>query len=222
MPELSTLTPERIFRSHRSIFNSIIEVNEESLVQIDVSEPLHYADGSESPQSLATRIGVEWNDKGFLIYFRGRFDHLRMIHDNEKARVNAKTYNLWELSDVFEVFIGVDAKQTKLYKEFQVAPDSRWIDIDVNRQLGISNHHWYSGFHCKSFIDEEMNVWTSVFELPWSCFGLNKKTEDVWNVNFYRASGAFHGQELLAWSPTGYGEKCFHRPEHFGKIEFVQ
>ncbi len=222
MPESSINTSEKIFRSYRSIFTSIDEVTEESLTHIDVSDPLYFADGNEPPQSLATRIGVEWNDKGILVYFRGRFDHLRMIDENEKSIVNAKTYKLWELSDVFEVFIGVNSKQTKLYKEFQVSPDARWIDIDVNKQLGISNHHWYSGLQCRSFIDDDMKIWSSVFELPWSCFGLNKKTDDVWNANFYRASGAFHGEELLAWSPTGYGEKCFHRPEHFGKIEFIQ
>ncbi len=222
MSESSIVLSEKIIHSSRSIFSSIDEVTEESLTQIDVSDPLHFADDTEPPQSLATRIGVEWNDKGLLVYFRGRFDRLRMIDGNEKTGTNTKTYKLWELSDVFEVFIGVNSKQTKLYKEFQVSPDARWIDIDVNKQLGISNHYWYSGFQCKSFIDEEMKVWTSIFELPWSCFGVNKKTDDVWHANFYRASGEHHGEELLAWAPTGYGEKCFHRPEHFGKIEFIQ
>jgi hypothetical protein len=222
MSESSITTPEKIFHSYRSMFRSIAEITEESLVQIDVTEPLYLADGAEPPQTLATRIGVEWNDNGILIYFRGRYEHLRMISDKKQNGINSKTYKLWEQSDVFEVFIGVHAKQTKLYKEFQVSPDARWIDIDVNKQLGISNHHWYSGFQCRSFIDDDLNIWTSVFELPWSCFGLNKKTDDVWNVNFYRASGSFHGEELMAWSPTGYGEKCFHRPENFGEIKFVQ
>ena len=221
MSESPLITSEKIFRSYRSLFSSINEVTEESLAQIDISDPLHFADDTEPPQSLATRIGVEWNNKGILIYFRGRFEQLRMINGTEELGKNTKTHKLWELSDVFEVFIGVDAKQTKLYKEFQVSPDARWIDIDVNKQLGISNHQWYSGFQCKSFIDNDMKVWTSIFELPWSCFGVTQKNDDVWNANFYRASGAFHGEQLLAWSPTGYGEKCFHRPEHFGKIEFI-
>jgi hypothetical protein len=219
---MSEISSEKIFCSHRSVYSSIAEVTEESLTHIDVSEPLYYADGTEPPQTLGTGIGVEWNDIGVLIYFRGRFENLRMLSKEKTIEVSTKTYKLWEQSDVFEVFIGVHAKQTKLYKEFQVSPDARWIDIDVNKQLGISNHHWYSGFQCKSFIDEDMKIWTSVFELPWNCFGPNKKTDDVWYANFYRASGTFHGEELLAWSPTGYGEKCFHRPEHFGKIEFVQ
>lgn len=222
MSESSPFTFEKKVICHRSIFSSIVEITEESLNHVDVSDPLSFADGTEPPQSLATRIGIEWNDHGLLIYFRGRFEQLRMIGDDERTGINSKTYTLWEQSDVFEVFIGVNAKQTMQYKEFQVSPDGRWIDIDVNRQLGVSNHHWYSGLRCKSFIDDDLKIWSSVFELPWSCFGLNKKTHDVWNANFYRASGTFHGEELLTWSPTGYGEKCFHRPQYFGKIEFVQ
>jgi len=221
MSESAIHTSEKIFRSYRSSFTSISEITNESLAHIDISDPLQLADGAEPPQSIATRFGIEWNDNGLLIYFRGMFEHLRLISDSENKGLNSKTYKLWEQSDVFEVFIGVNAKQTKLYKEFQVSPDGRWIDIDVNKQLGISNHHWYSGLQCKSFIDEEMKIWSSVIELPWSCFGLNKKIDDIWYANFYRASGAYHGEELLAWSPTGYGEKCFHRPEHFGKIEFI-
>ncbi|MDP1677992.1 MAG: carbohydrate-binding family 9-like protein [Bacteroidota bacterium] len=222
MSESTIITSEKIFRCFRSSFTSIAEVTKESLIRIDVNDPLYLADGTEPPQSLTTRVGVEWNDKGILIFFRGRFEHLRMISEGKKTGINSKTYKLWEQSDVFEVFIGVNVKQTKLYKEFQVSPDAQWIDIDVNKQLKISNHHWYSGFQCRSFIDDDMKIWTSVFELPWNCFGLNKKIGDVWHANFYRASGSFHGEELLAWSPTGYGEKCFHRPEYFGKIEFIQ
>ncbi len=212
---------EKILLSFRSVFTSIAEITGETIAHIDVNEPLYLADGAEPPQSIATRIGVEWNDNGLLIYFRGRYEQLRVIKDQKKIGENSKTHKLWEQSDVFEVFIGAHAKQSKMYKEFQVSPDARWIDIDVNKQLGISNHFWYSGLQCKSFIDEDLKIWSSVIELPWNCFGLNKKTEDIWYVNFYRASGTFHGDELMAWSPTGYGEKCFHRPEHFGKLEFV-
>lgn len=222
MSQPSEIQNRKIVQAHRSSFNSITEIDESSLMHIDTNEPLHFADGNEPPQSIATRIGVEWNESGILIYFRGRYEQLRLAPIDVKNIPNSKTHKLWELSDVYEVFIGVNASETKIYKEFQVAPDSRWIDIDVNKQLGISNHFWHSGFIARSFVDKEMQIWTSIFELPWNCFGLNKKYEDKWNVNFYRASGKFHGDELLAWSATGYGEKCFHRPEHFGTIEFIK
>jgi len=214
------MSSEKIIHCHRSDFISIDEIDESSFAHIDVSEPLNLADGSEPPQSIATRVGMEWNDNSLLVYFRGRFEELRCASAEENHNNNTKTDRLWELSDVYEVFIGVNAKDTKRYKEFQASPDSRWMDSDVNRQVGVSNHYWYSGMRCRSIIDNDLKIWTSILELPWNCFGMNKRNEDIWNINFYRASGKHHGDELLAWSATGYGEKCFHRPEHFGTIEF--
>jgi len=217
-----TLSDEKIIQCRRSNFTSIDEIDEFAFSHIDISEPLNFADGSEPPPSIATRFGLEWNESGLLIYFRGRFDKLRYSPLGQQSVLNSKTHKLWEESDVYEIFIGPNAKVTKRYKEFQVSPDARWIDIDVNRQIGISNHFWYSGMRCRSIIDQEMQIWTSVVEIPWNCFGSNKKTEDIWHANFYRASGTHHGDELLAWSATGYGDKCFHRPEHFGTIEIVR
>lgn len=216
------MAEQKIIHCHRSSFSSIDEIEESSFAHIDVSEPLMNADGSEPPQSIASRVGLEWNKDSLFVFFRGRFEALRLMPNDELNRLTGKTYKLWEQSDVFEVFIGRDAKKTGLYKEFQVSPDSRWIDIDVNKQLGISNHHWHSGMRCRSIIDSEMQIWTSIIELPWSCFGSHQGADDLWNVNFYRASGTFHGDQLMTWSPTGYGDHCFHRYEHFGTIEFVK
>jgi hypothetical protein len=216
------MSDTKVIQCHRSEFSSITEIGESAISQIDISEPLNFADGAEVPQSIATRFGIEWNDSGLLVYFRGRFEQLRYLPQDKQSAPNSKTPKLWEVSDVYEIFIGPDAKNTMRYKEFQVSPDARWVDIDVDRQLGISNHHWYSGMQCRSMIDHELRIWTSIAELPWNCFGPNKKTGEIWNANFYRASGKYHGDELLAWSATGYGEKCFHRPEHFGTINFVK
>lgn len=213
---------KNVIHCRRTGFSSIAEIDDAALAHIDIGEHLLMADGTEPPSSIDTRVGVEWNDTGILVYFRGRFDTLRCAPESLPATPHAKTHKLWELSDVFEVFIGVNASNTRCYKEFQVAPDARWMDIDVHRPLGISNHQWYSGMQCRSILDHEMNVWSSIIELPWNCFGVHQKTEDVWHANFYRASGTFHGDQLLAWSTTGYGEKCFHRPEHFGTIQFEQ
>ncbi|MCK9409529.1 MAG: carbohydrate-binding family 9-like protein [Bacteriovoracaceae bacterium] len=211
---------DKIISCRHSEFSSINKIDESALANIDFAEQLVMADGTEPPASIDTRVGIEWNDNGLLVFFHGRFDTLRLAPDLVPMPAHAKTHNLWELSDVYEVFIGVHASQSKLYKEFQVSPEGRWLDIDVNKQLGISNHYWYSGLQCCSFVDNEMKIWSSIIELPWNCFGLHTRTEDVWHANFYRASGTHHGDELMAWSPTGYGEKCFHRSEHFGTIQF--
>lgn len=212
----------KTIQAHQSRFSSIDEFDENTFHEIETNEMLHLADGNEPPASIATRVGVEWNSCGLFVYFRGMFEQLRLPLAKDHTLNQGKTYRLWELSDVYEVFIGIRARETRMYKEFQIAPDGQWFDSDVNRQLGMSNHYWHSSFRCKSFVDKEFHIWSAILELPWSCFGLQKKQEVPLDVNFYRASGKRHGDELLSWSPTGYGEKCFHRPEHFGSIVCVE
>lgn len=216
---VSTVRP--VIPSPRSHFRSIDAIDEGGLGLVNFTEVLSFADGSRVPPELMTQVGVEWNERSLFVYFRGRFETLRSATNLSPEMLQKKTYRLWEVSDVYEVFIGPKAVRNRMYKEFQAAPDNRWIDIDVFNALGTSNHHWYSGCRMKSFVDNEMKIWSAVFELPWNCFGASYDTEPDWNVNFYRATGKFHGDELLAWSPVGTGEKCFHRPQHFGRIQFL-
>ncbi|NUN69764.1 MAG: hypothetical protein HUU02_08655 [Bacteroidetes bacterium] len=211
---------EKTIHCRRSPFPSIDLMDDADIDHFVTADHLLMVDGTEPPSTIDTQVGIEWNENGFIVCFRGRFNTLRLAPPVEPSPHQGKTYHLWELSDVYEVFMGVDAARTLRYKEFQVSPDARWIDIDVDKNLGISNHHWYSGLQCRSVVDQEMKIWSSVIELPWNCFGQHRRTEDHWNINLYRATGAFHGDELLAWSPTGTGPKCFHRPEHFGTIIF--
>lgn len=211
----------KVITAHHSRFASLHDIEESDLSFVNFSETLVAADGSPAEPSTMTQVGVEWNEHSLFIFFRGRFSRLRYETNPAERVLKEKTPRLWEVSDVYEVFIGPKAKERKMYKEFQVAPDGRWIDIDVFNALGTSNHSWYSGFKAASFVDEEMKIWSSVFDLPWNCFGASYDNETEWNVNFYRASGNFHGDELFAWSPPGTGPRCFHRPEHFGKIHFI-
>lgn len=204
----------------RSAFSSIDQVDAAAMATISLPERLLQNDGTEAPPTIGTLCGIEWNEHGFLVFFRGLYNDLRMSRAPLPERLPAKSHALWESSDVFECFIGPDASRTKGYKEFQVSPDGRSIDIDVQEQLGTTNPYWYSGSRCRSFVEPVAKRWSAVMELPWGCFGSHRRTEERWNVNLYRASGAFHGDELLAWSPPGTGPRCFHRPEHFGTIIF--
>lgn len=185
-------------------------------------ETLSFNDGRSVPDTIRTEAGLQWNDRGLLAFFRGRFVALRGETDVPPDMLERKTKHLWEKSDVFELFVGPGAAEERMYKEFQVAPNGEWIDIDVFLALGTSNHEWYSGCAMRSFVDHGERLWCAVMELPWSCFGERPERGRAWYANLYRASGAFHGDELLAWSPVGTGPKCFHRPDHFGRIEFIE
>ncbi|KAB2926023.1 MAG: hypothetical protein F9K22_01660 [Bacteroidetes bacterium] len=206
----------------RSALNGIDRADLSFIMGLTGLEGLSFNDGRPVPETIRTEAGLQWNDRGLLAFFRGRFITLRGETILPPGVLEQKTKHLWEKSDVFELFVGPGAAESRMYKEFQVAPNGEWIDIDVFLALGTSNHDWYSGCAMRSFVDEGERRWCAVMELPWTCFGARPETERPWYVNFYRASGAFHGDELLAWSPVGTGPKCFHRPEHFGRIEFIE
>lgn len=180
------------------------------------------ADGTVPPSELETRVKACWNATFLFVVFQGKYRELRIARSLPIDKKTGKTYVLWEQSDVYEVFIGSNARTTRKYKEFQVSPDSRRLDIDVEwNPTGVrGNFDWVSEFRAKSFVDETRKQWDCVMEIPWRSLGAKYDTECEWNVNFYRAAGKYHGDELFAWSPVGRGAKVFHQPEKFGRMVF--
>lgn len=201
---------------------SFENISESTINDTVVSDVLSFADGKEVPESIKTHVGMFWNHNEIVVFFRGKYQQLRYVSTLPPTSLVHKTHHLWELADVIEVFIGPAAAERRQYKEFQVAPDGRWIDIDVFNVLGTSNHHWFSGSRMRSFINPTLKMWSAALFLPWNCFNTQHDSGLEWNVNLYRASGKFHGDELMAWSPVGTGPRCFHRPEKFGIIQFMQ
>ena len=188
----------------------------------NVAKRLLFADGSMPPHSLETYVWGFWNTSSLFIFFSGRFLDLRIADEEMPVHLAGRTTRLWEKSDVFEVMIGRDCARTGRYREFQVAPDARWLAADVWHENGrfITNEGWEGSIRCTSLVDGERKIWKAGMEIPWSV--LNEPgIEGGWQCNFYRATGKFHGDELLAWRQTGYGEGCFHRPHLFGTIELL-
>lgn len=209
-----------IIVSSRSRFASIQEMTEEYILETPMPVSLAMADGSVAPPTIATDIRIDYTENALIIIYRGKYDTLRTAEHLTVEPLTGKSHQLWIYSDVYEFFVGPNARATGLYKEFQVAPDARFIDINVNRAEGKSDHHWRSGLRCRSFVNEGKKIWSAAIEMPWNCFDTDYRSDCEWNANVYRATGKFHGDELLAWSATGYGERAFHRYQHFGRIIF--
>jgi hypothetical protein len=180
------------------------------------------SDGTVPSPDIETKVRVYWNAQFFFAVFQGRFLELRTAHSQPIDPKTGKTFSLWEHSDVYEMFIGMNTRAQRRYKEFQVGPDSRRLDIDVDSRNNDvrGDFKWLSGFRCKSLVDKSKSEWDCVMEIPWKAFDANYETQGEWNVNFCRASGRFHGDELLSWSPMGRGAKIFHQPGKFGRIVF--
>ena len=209
-----------ILVASRSCFRSLDDVTEKDLREMPMPAPLTMADGAPAPVTIATDTRIDFSESCLFAFYRGKFDTLRYAVGLPVEEGSGKSHQLWQHSDVFELFVGPKARTSGAYKEFQVSPDNRFIDIDVNWALGAADIHWRSGMRCRSFIDHEKKLWTAVIAVPWNCFDADYRSDCEWNINLYRATGSYHGDELLAWSPTGYGERAFHRYANFGRIVF--
>ncbi len=181
---------------------------------------LSRADGSAPPPGLETTVSCARTADALFVVFRAHLKDIR-YPPGEGPQRKTKTLRLWEQSDVLELFLGRRARSTRSYGEFQVAPDGRWLDTRV-RIVGTDLHldtAWDSGLEVKSFVAQEQRMWRAALKIPWRSLCDGDPASDVWEGNIYRACGREQGNELLAWSPTGFGEGCFHRPEKFGKFE---
>lgn len=214
---------DSIFQVYPALQSSLEQLSELPDPADNPAKRLLFADGAVPPLSLETYVQGFWNPTSLFILFSGRFLELRMDFEDLPPQRLGRTPRLWEKSDVFEVMIGRDCVRSGRYNEFQVAPNGRWWAADVRLDGGqlIVNDGWDSSFRCFSRVNGEEKIWKSGFEIPWNALG-GFGGERGWQCNFYRASGKFHGDELLAWRPTGYGEHCFHQPRLFGTIEIIE
>jgi hypothetical protein len=187
------------------------------------SRCLLFADGTMPPSSLETHVRGFWNGSSLIALFAGRFLGLRTTSEEAPAQGADRTPQLWDKSDVYEVMIGRGCARTGRYKEFQVALDGRWFAADICVENGrvITDDSWEVSIQRHSSINGDEKIWKAALEIPWDALG-GFKGEGEWHCNFYRATGKFHGDELLSWRPTGYGDHCFHRPHLFGSIMLVE
>ena len=177
-------------------------------------EELSNFDGTPCAEGLATSVQTAWSDSFFYCKFEGKYKSLVLAPESSKG----KTMRLWEKSDVFELFVSPDCNRK--YREFQVAPDGKFIDIAIdaeNPQKRISDFNWNSGF--SNITTASNHLWTSILIIPWSAFkGTAPKAGEEWRINFYRIVSPLTDTKYLAWSPVGKID--FHQPEKFGKIIF--
>lgn len=169
-------------------------------------------------ERIRTDVSCWWNDRCFSILFRGRFTELRIAPPETAPQ--KRTPRLWEQSDVFECFFRAEKGPSHRYFELQAAPDGRWIDASVRRDRNdvISDFTWDSRAVVSSSIDRTTNEWRSVLTVPWTHLALPPAPGALFRANFFRASGRYHGEELLSWTPLGDFSPRFHQPEAFGTV----
>ena len=111
-----------------------------------------------------TEIRSRWSGQYLYLLYICPYDELNLKPDPNPA---AETPELWKW-DVAEAFIGSDFEHIARYKEFQVSPQSEWVDLDIDRdnpktQAGMA---WNSGYTVKGRIDAPHKIWYGEMRIP--------------------------------------------------------
>ncbi len=172
--------------------------------------------GGPEPK-MVSEARSRWTDKNIYFLFSGPFDYQVLKSDPD---TETETFRLWQWDD-FELYIGSDFEHINLYKEFEVSPQSEFLDLNINSEVPMAGHNderfWDSGFTVKGRVDTEAGVWFAEICIPISSIDDRKPAAgNEFRVNVYRLQGPQNDRDFLAWRPTGYFNP--HHPEVFGLL----
>ena len=182
----------------------------------------------EAPDSAQeTEVRVLWSPEMLYLRFVCRYRERFVFEDSD---ANGRRDHLWD-RDVAEAFLQpADAipvsredapdqmNGRKFYKEFEIAPNGMWIDLDISPQ-GLT--HLKSGLSRSVVVDEQAKRWTAELALPMPAITKNFDPNQTWRVNFYRVEGKTEPRRYMAWCPTHTPQANFHVPEAFGFLRFT-
>jgi hypothetical protein len=173
--------------------------------------------GLRADPERATEVRVMWTAEMLFLRFDARYRVITVFADGD---VGGRRDKMWD-RDVCEAFLQPDASQLRRYKEFEVAPNGMWIDLDIDAGGG-SERDLKSGLRRRVDVDSAAKTWRAVLALPMK--GIVERFDPgvTWRANFYRVEGAEEPRFYSAWQPTRTEKPSFHVPEAFGKLVFAE
>ena len=171
--------------------------------------------GRNPDPARQTEVRLLWTPSTLYLRFVCRYRELFVFED---SNANGRRDQLWE-RDVAEVFLQPDPSRTRFYREFEVAPNGFWIDLDIFPG-GLSDLK--SGLQRSVWLDRDSRVWAAELAIPTKSLAATFDSAAVWRVNFYRVEGSREPRFYSAWQPTRTPEPNFHVPEAFGSLRFAE
>jgi hypothetical protein len=159
-----------------------------------------------------TEIRSRWTKQNLYLLYICPYDELNLKPDPDPAKETPQLWN-WEVA---EAFIGSDFTHIARYKEFQVSPQSEWVDLDIDRenQKGQAGMKWNSGYTVKGRIDAQAKVWYGEMRIPFAAIDSRApQAGREFRIGLYRIAGR-EPKKFFAWRPTG--QTSFHVPQAFG------
>lgn len=166
-----------------------------------------------------TEVRSRWTDQHLFLLYVSQY---QTLYVKPQPVTNSETSRLWNW-DVAEAFIGSDFDNIKKYKEFQVSPQSEWVDLDIDRNTGAKQigEAWNSGFEVRAHIDTEKKIWYGEMKIPFSAIDSRKPADgSQLRIGLYRIEGPTPNRVHVSWRDTG--GKTFHVPEKFGLLQLVK
>jgi hypothetical protein len=130
---------------------------------------------------------------------------------------SAETPQLWNW-EVAEAFIGSDFDRIGRYKEFQVSPQSEWVDLEIDRDnpQGQQGMAWNSGYSVKGRIDAAAKIWYGAMRIPFAAIDARPPQPGrELRIGLFRIAGV-NPKAFYAWRPPN--QTNFHVPQAFGTL----
>ena len=169
--------------------------------------------GLNADSRRATEVRLLWTPETLYLRFDARYRTITVFPD---ADASGRRDQLWD-RDVCEAFLQPDTRDPRRYKEFEVAPNGFWIDLDI---APGEKHDLDSGLRCRAEIDEPNERWRAELIVPMKSLTWQFDSSVQWRANFYRIEGPQEPRFYSAWQPTHSVQPNFHVPEAFGWLAF--
>ena len=171
--------------------------------------------GKNPDPATQTEVRVLWSRSILYLRFVSHYRELNLFPDSDP---NGRRDHLWD-RDVAEAFLQPDPSRPRFYKEFEVAPNGLWIDLDISpgRLADLK-----SGLQRSVWLDEANHSWAAELAIPMRALTEHFDPATTWHANFYRIEGKAEPRSYLAWRPTNTPQPNFHVPSAFGRLRFAR
>ena len=181
------------------------------------AEPVRFSadwQGRNADPELETEVRVLWSPQILYLRFVCRYRELFVFSDSDP---HGRRDHLGD-RDVAETFLQPPPSVGKNYKEFEVAPNGMWIDLDINPN-GLADLK--SGLTRSVYVDRSRKIWAAELAVPMKSLTSRFDPALPWRTNFYRVEGNIEPRKYMAWQATNTPEPQFHVPERFGRLHFA-
>src|SRR6266481_3070716 len=167
-------TRSEIFAAHISSEIRLDAAN--SAAEWQSAHPVRFCadwQGKNPDPALETEVRVLWSPAALYLRFVCRYRELFVFEDSETS---GRRDHLWD-RDVAEAFLQPDPSVERSYKEFEVAPNGMWIDLDISPS-GLADLK--SGLARSVHVDAQRKIWTAELAIPMGCLTLDFDPNEVW------------------------------------------